>query len=967
MNSGTEDDSGINHAESPDPDPTQAESEDAAATAVLPAIVFDSDESLVVVVLDPDDPDDGAAVQSHDRSHDRSSDRSSGQDEAADLTQEFALPGTDRTQGFDRFETDLTQEFALPGTDRTQGFDRFETGLTQEFALPVTDHTPADRAVEAAEELAEGTGPTMGNPGTTGHSGAPTRPFAVTLAVPATNLTATTEQDPNGPAVPDSQAQDRGVPDSRAQDRGVPESQGDGGVPGSRGRAVHGGGPAWSVGGWVRGRVELVVGAAPRWVPPTLTIEGLVLFVLALRLSPGPLRGVKLDELGGLGLISVLPVTAFAAILLLILAFFVTLAQNTDRKGLLLAQLATITFALHGAAALVEAEPRFPTAWVHAGFAEYIARTGESLPGLDARFAWPGFFALFAFLTRAAGITDMTTVLQWTPLLSNLLYLLPFVLLLRLVVATTRARWFAALLFILVQWIGQDYFSPQGFTFALYLAFVAIVLRWFGRVAPRAKPVPGGRGVRRLLARLDALTPGELSIAVPSFGDRVVMLVLLVAVFAAATTAHQITPFMMLGALTGLILLRRTSLSVALPFLLGLVVLAWISYQATSYWSGNIGNIFGGIGHVFENLQQNTGDRLAGTDPQHAWVLRVRLGICGVILALAGVGLLRRLRRGVGDRAALLLLCVPVLALGLQSYGGEIGLRIYLFALPGACILAAYAFFPNLPAGTADPAEETVPVRRRNTRFEPRFTRRASLVLAAVCALALSMAFLVARYGNEKFERVTTGEVAAMHYVYDHDKPNARLFYLVPAVGQEMTPTIPWRERDIEDVEYLEVLVTPDPAMIDHVVSALRSGGANTYVMASQGQAHYMELNNGFPAGWGPRFRAALDAAPQLRRVFSNESAAIYTIGSSPKGPIAPQSQAYELLGDESSPLTPLGLGALAVSWAALFGYEVMRLRGLDRHRRNRRYRRRLLTVGMVTLVVAVAVVIERFLVIGLV
>ena len=121
---------------------------------------------------------------------------------------------------------------------------------------------------------------------------------------------------------------------------------------------------------------------------------------------------------------------------------------------------------------------------------EYIGRTGETLPILDARIAWPGFFALFAFVTKAAGITDLTTILQWTPLLSNLLYLLPFVLILRQVVATTRARWFAALLFVLVQWIGQDYFSPQGFTFALYLAFVAILLRWFGRVEPRTKPMP---------------------------------------------------------------------------------------------------------------------------------------------------------------------------------------------------------------------------------------------------------------------------------------------------------------------------------------------------------------------------------------------------------------------------------------------------------------------------------------------
>nr|BFE82649.1 hypothetical protein GCM10020093_052500 [Planobispora longispora] len=238
-------------------------------------------------------------------------------------------------------------------------------------------------------------------------------------------------------------------------------------------------------------RLSALTRRASDWLPPVLTVEGLIIYVLALRVSPGPLRGVDVADIDGLGLISALPVTAFAAVLLMIVAFFITIARNTDRKFLLLFQISAITFALHGASALIHDEPRFHTAYVHAGFVEFIARTGESSPLLDARFAWPGFFALTAFVTRAAGITDLSTIMQWTPLLSNLLYLLPFVLILRQVVATTRARWFAALLFVVVQWIGQDYFSAQGFTYAVYLAFVAILLRWFGKVEPREPPRVG--------------------------------------------------------------------------------------------------------------------------------------------------------------------------------------------------------------------------------------------------------------------------------------------------------------------------------------------------------------------------------------------------------------------------------------------------------------------------------------------
>ncbi|WP_143021963.1 hypothetical protein [Nonomuraea maritima] len=710
--------------------------------------------------------------------------------------------------------------------------------------------------------------------------------------------------------------------------------------------------------GGLRGWVGRLVGSAPTWLPALLAVEGLVMYVLALKAPVGPMRGVNPADIDGLGLISALPVTAFAALLIMLVSFFVTVTQRTDRKFLLLFQIAAITFALHGAGALVAQEPRFPTAYIHAGFVEFIARTGETAINIDARMGWPGFFALFAFVTKAAGITDLTPILQWTPLLSNLLYLLPFVLILRQVVATTRARWFAALLFVLVQWIGQDYFSPQGFTFALYLAFVAILLRWFGRVEPRTKPIPP-KGLRKLIGRLDAMIPGELANTGTFRADKLLMLLMLVALFLASVASHQITPFMMLGVVTAFLLFKRTSLTWALPFVLGMVVLAWISYMTVGFWAGQIDTIFGGFGDILANLRSNTGDRIEGTDPAHAMVLQARLGILVVILSLAAAGLLRRLRRGVFDRSALILLCVPVLALALQSYGGEIGLRIYMFALPGACLLAAYAFFPNLPSDSADVREETVPIRKRNIRFNPELTKRISFVLAACFAVLFAMAFLLARYGNEQFERVTSGEVAALHYVYDHDKPSARVLYLVPREGPEVTPTLPWGERDVELVSFnVQALVHKDPTQIDDAVKALRGQPRNSYLMVSTGQVSYLQLNEGFPRGWGEKFRAALDASPDLQKVFSNKDAALYTWKTFVRGTEIPDPIPYEGRGDPTTPWTPVGVGALILTWVSLGAYEIIRLNGPDRAPKARR---RLLYLAVPSFVVAFAVIVERF------
>ncbi|GAA4187638.1 hypothetical protein GCM10022252_21550 [Streptosporangium oxazolinicum] len=785
-------------------------------------------------------------------------------------------------------------------------------------------------------------------------AGAPRQPLEVSKPLPEVTETPATHQAPQG--TQRSPETGSGKSTAKGAGRAVPATSA---MPPS---AVATTAPPDATPTAKPSRLQTVMRSAMVWLPPLLTVEGLIMYVLALRVAPGPLRGVDLTEIDGVGLISAMPPTAFAAILLMLVAFFVTIAQNTDRKFLLLFQIAAITFALHGAAALIEDEARFHTAYVHAGFVEYINRTGEASAILDARLAWPGFFALVGFVTKAAGVTDLTTIMRWTPLLSNLLYLLPFVLILRQVVATTRARWFAALLFVIVQWIGQDYFSSQGFTYAIYLAFVAIVLRWFGKVEPRDKPMPVKGPIRRLLARLDGLTPGELPHSTGVY-DRAIMLIVLIGLFATATASHQITPFMMLGALTGLILLRRSSLSWGLPFFLGLMVLAWISYQTVTFWSGHIDQLFGGLGRILENLQSNTGDRIDGSDPKHALVLMARLGICGVILTLAAAGLFRRLRRGVGDRAALLLLCVPVLALGLQNYGGEIGLRIYLFALPGACILAAYAFFPNLPAGTEDAPEETVPIRRRNIRFNPELTRRISLLLAAGCAMVLAMVFLVARYGNEQFERVSASEVAAMHYIYDHDTPSARVLYLVPLLGEEVTPSIPWGERDFDKISYQQVLVEKNPAQLRWVIDKLRVSPPNTYLVATRGQAGYLQLNHGFPHDWAPRFRAALDASKELKRVFNGEDAAVYTLRSYPEGAEIPEPGVPTGGSDPTSPWTPVGLAALGLTWIALFGYEVVRLRGRDQATRRRR--RRILFVAVPAFVLAVAVIAERFIVIG--
>src|SRR5581483_482251 len=96
-----------------------------------------------------------------------------------------------------------------------------------------------------------------------------------------------------------------------------------------------------------------------------------------------------------------------------------------------------------------------------------------------------------------------------------------------------------------------------------------------------------------------------------------------------------------------------------------------------------------GLGDLISNLLAGTAGRAHGGSAEHHAVLCVRLALTAAVFVLAMLGVRRR--RGFDDRVALVLLLAPLPAV-VESYGGEMVLRVYLFALPGACVLAAYAF-----------------------------------------------------------------------------------------------------------------------------------------------------------------------------------------------------------------------------------------------------------------------------------
>ena len=585
------------------------------------------------------------------------------------------------------------------------------------------------------------------------------------------------------------------------------------------------------------------------------------------------LPGTDLGQMNGLGLISVLPVGSLAGIVLLSLAIAAGIALPRAYPVLLGAALAALAVCLNGAAAVIEAQPRFATAYQIAGYVNYVAQTGHTAPGLQAYFSWPGFFAFIASLAGAAGEHNLIPLMRLWPVMIDLLCLPPLFLIMRNLRISWRARWLAGFFFTVGNWVGQDYFSPQALNYLLYLVFVAILTTWFTGVGPTGYPwlpilarsarygwpawLPGWLRPSRLDRRGSRrLEPGELPARPASTAQRALLLALLIGIFAVATTSHQLTPFYMLGACLVLILARRCVL-VGLPVLFGVMVVGWFSYAAVAYWSGHMADIFGGIGQLGGNVSTSVGGRVTGGDALHELVLVTRAAVAGLIALLACLGIVRRRLRHLDDRILIALLYMPLFSIALQSYGGEIALRIYLFLLPAAAILAACLFLPGPEPG------------RPNWRW---------LAPVAVCAVVLPLAFLVARYGNENFERTPTGELTAMNYVYDHAGNGARVLWLSPSPATDVTPQMPWAYRDIAKVEFIPAKAPPNPASTAPLVSALRRYGPDTYLVAMNTQVSYLQETSGYAHDWRQRFRAAMTASPGVQEVYSNGSAAVFAV-----------------------------------------------------------------------------------------
>ncbi len=586
------------------------------------------------------------------------------------------------------------------------------------------------------------------------------------------------------------------------------------------------------------------------------------------------LRGISLQRMNDLGLISVFPPTTILALAIMMISFCVSLHQAQLRTPILLLHVCLLIFMLYGVTTLIEEAPRFSVVYRHAGYTEYIMRTGTIDPNLDAYFNWPTFFIASAFLTRIIGYPDILGYAVWAPVFLNLMYLAPLFTILNAFTANKRLVWLAIWFFYLTNWIGQDYYSPQGLNFFLYLVIIAILLRWF-KIPAQGRHPRRGNARSRLLSLIQRsynwLTAPEPGIAPAQPGLRRALLAITLIIFAFVVSSHPLTPFFALASVAALVIFRRCT-PFWLPVVMAIMTAAWILLMTRAFLASHLSWVTGGIGQLLSTYVSNVGSHISGS-PEHTLIAELRLLATAAVWGLALVGCIWRARQGCRDANAILLAIAPFPLLIVQPYGGEMLLRIYLFALPPMAFFAASLFYPERIASGQQSASNAHPLRALAARQSRLFAAsRWKVAFTAGISILLLIGFLFTRYGNERQDYMTYAEVAGVQQLYKIAQPGS--------IFIEGTNGAPWQFQDYEKYNTFVLTDTLLNAVAGSNVAAISQfirlqKHTYAYLLFTRSQEATLESSFGQAPGTLYRLEQALLASGQYELVYSNPDAQI--------------------------------------------------------------------------------------------
>jgi hypothetical protein len=451
-------------------------------------------------------------------------------------------------------------------------------------------------------------------------------------------------------------------------------------------------------------------GAAQRLVA---SIGGRHLAITAAALAVWGWSVARLDvsDIGFVGLVGRLPLTWFVAFAVLVVAAAVAATAERTTPARVVLATSSLIMVLYGTVALSIGTLRYPWAYKHVGVMRLLDETGRFHPDVDIYNNFSGFFGLGALGRGATGV-DPTSYGAWAQVAGEGLVVLAVGLLVLRLTSSVRVAQLAVVLYVLTNWVGQNYFAAQTLGSFLAIVVLALTWSWFRVDAP---PVD-----RQVTVVRRATVAG---------------------LFLGLLMVHPLTPVIVIGPVALAYALRRIRDRALLASLIGVSVLWFV--RSLPYFAGQ-GFDLGFGGSPTANAD---GNAVVGTPPALAEFvsLATRTFSVGVwMCAVIGAAVAAWARRRIGLVAVVAM--VPFGIPLVQSYGGEAIYRVYLYALPLVCALIAWGVVSRTP------------IVRRERWPQP-------TVLASVLCLCLGAGMVVVHYGRERINQVESSEVAMGQYI----------------------------------------------------------------------------------------------------------------------------------------------------------------------------------------------------------
>jgi hypothetical protein len=577
-----------------------------------------------------------------------------------------------------------------------------------------------------------------------------------------------------------------------------------------------------------------------------VTRGGLVLAVLGtVAAVTAVLAAMRVDApiTSDYGLVAVMPPTFWAGVLVLNLLLGLALSIRVPSSALASLLLGLLVLVVYGAPGLATGTPRLEVTWRHLGITREIMRSGTIDPSIDAYFSWPGFFAGLGSLVTTTGISPEVLALG-APVANALFWLLGVAIVVRTLTTDRRHLWLSLWLFTLINWIDQDYLSPQAFGFFLHLVVVALLLSSLAAVPGVAwRSATSEVGLRQgTTSWWRSRRPTE-----PNARRRVAALCLVVFLSTVIVATHQLTPLMLFAVVVGLTFTGRLW-SPGLPIVLGIVIALWLTTAASSYLSGHP-VLF--QSEVAETASATLLERIDGT-AGHVWVVGVRIALTATAALLAVLGWWSLRRQGRRDLRPLVLMGVPFVLVPLQSYGGEMLMRATLFSFPFVAYHAAALFL---------------------TGRQPQFLRAVAAPILLTSLLAVAV--FTGRYGNAAFDMFTDAELRGTRQLYELSPPGALLF-------ASAHPT-PWKFRDYASHRHATLTEACEPPMSMRkcywvVRNRASSSQAGAMILLTRGGQESVRIQgDAGPRGFAP-FEDMLRRQGEARLVYRNVDVRIYRL-----------------------------------------------------------------------------------------